>query len=295
MSEAEPILSKEELAAILAEAQSDAAERPPIAAAQRTNPFSRSLTTFAEEQSRLASTIHQRPIGFTLLRVESMPVAAFAASLSDSDRVFTLRIASSAGTGVVALGRSVLFGWLAMAFGAPPSLDLPIPQRRYTRVELRLLRRVAGELVRQLSKSMAECLPGECELGEVLEPDMLSGLASPRLLAAAFDVEGLGEPGRLRIAFPDAWIPNADQSMANQPIEGSVDPRALMQVPLELRAEAGVLELALHEVSRLRPGDVIPFDGHPGGRIVVRIAGKPRFKAVPGSAGSQAAIQIVSE
>jgi flagellar motor switch protein FliM len=295
MMEAEPILSKEELAAILAEEHADAVDRRPIAAAQRTNPFSRSLTIFAEEQSRLASTIHQRPIRFSLLRVESIPVAAFAASLGEWDRVFTLRIAASAGTGVVALGRSVLFGWLAMAFGAPPSLDLPIPSRGYTRVEIRLLRRLAEELVRQLSKSMQESLPGACEIAELLEPDMLSGLASPRLLAAAFDVEGLGEPGRLRLAFPETWIPDADQSMANQPIEGRVDPESLMNVPLELRAEAGVIEMALHEVGRLRPGDLIPFDGHPGGKIIVRVAGKPRFKAVPGSAGSQAAIQIVSE
>ena len=82
--EIEAILSKDELSAILTEQRFEDLDRPPIAAAHRTNPFSRALNAFAEEQSRLASTIHQRPIRFSLLRVESMPVAAFSASLGES-------------------------------------------------------------------------------------------------------------------------------------------------------------------------------------------------------------------
>ena len=68
-----------------------------------------------------------------------------------------------------------------------------------------------------------------------------------------------------------------------------------MEVPLEIRAEAGSVELPLQEVSRLKPGDVIPFESFANGRILVRVAGHPKFKAVLGSAGARAAIQIVSE
>ena len=292
----EPVLSKEELAAILVEARRDEADtRKPIVATHRPSPLSRALADFADEQSRLSSTIHQRPIRFSLSRLESMPVSEFGAMLTPNDRAFALRLPGASGVGVVTLGRSVLFGWLAMAFGAPANLDVPLPQRGYTRIEIRFLRRLVEELTRQLSTSLLGVLKVACALEDLIEPDLLHAFVAPRLLAAAFEVEGLGTPGRLRVGFPDAWIVTTEAPGPAQSVEQRIPATSLMDVPLEIRAEAGGVELTLQEVGRLRPGDVIPFDSCANGRILVRVAGHPKFEAVLGSAGLRAAIQIVSE
>lgn len=296
MTLAEPVLSKEELAAILAEAQTDETEtRRPIVATHRPSPLSRALVDFADEQSRLSSTIHQRPIRFKLSRLTSVPVSEFGAMLTPNDRAFALRLPGANGTGVVTLGRSVLFGWLAMAFGAPANLAVPAPQRSYTRIEIRFLRRLVEELTRQLSTSLLGVLKVACVLEDLIEPDLLHAFVAPRLLAAAFEVEGLGTPGRLRIGFPDAWIAPTETPDPAHSVGQRIAAASLMDVPMEIRAEAGGVELTLQQVGRLRPGDVIPFDSCSDGRILVRIAGHPKFEAVLGSAGSRAAIQIVSD
>jgi flagellar motor switch protein FliM len=294
MTEVEPQLTREELAAFLADPA--CADRPArrIPGTRRLRPVERALAEFAEEQSRLAATVHQRPIRFELLGCDSMPVGDFAAALADADRAFTLRIDGVRDVGAIVMGRTLLFGWLTMAFGSPANLSVPVPRRAYTRIELRVLRRLVGELVEQMNRSLAVMLPARCDVGEVLEPERLPERVSPRLLTAAFDVEGLGEPGRLRIGFPQSWIQDDEQTTPVRS-EARVDVGRLMEMPLEVRAEVGHAELPLRRLTALKPGDVIPIEGFAGGRILVRIADAPRFKAVRGSAGAQAAIRIVSE
>jgi len=294
MSQVEPILSREELAALLADPRlASERERAGVAPRRRRSPLARALAIFAEDQSRLAATVHQRPIRFELLRHGSMPVGEFAAGLIDEDRAFALKLAGMPGTGALVIGRSLLFGWLAMAFGAPPSLDVPIPRRAYSRIEARFLRRLAGELIRQLARSDSDALPGACEVGELVEPDLLTDLAAPRLFVASFEVMGLGEPGRLRFGFPETWIQGADHAAPSPEVAGPARSEHFMQMPVEVRAEIGCSRMPVGRLSGLKPGDVFPIDGFAGGEIRVRVAGVQKFTAVRGSVGKMAAIRIL--
>jgi flagellar motor switch protein FliM len=296
MSEAGAILTREELAAILGDSKLKAErDRLAVAATKRPRPFARALTAWADEQSRLVATVHQRPIHFELVRATTMPVAEFAAGLVLEDRAFALRLAGMRGAGAIAIGRSLLFGWLTMAFGAPPALDVPVPLRGYTRIETRFLRRLVEELVGQLGRSLADVLPGRCEVGELLEPELLPEFLAPRLYSAAFEVAGIGELGRLRIAFPESWIDEIERGAQLHNDEDTIGTEQLLNVPVELRAEVGRAELSIRQIGALEVGDEIPIDGYPDGTVLVRVAGKPRFKAVRGSAGTRAAIQIQAD
>ena len=295
MSEPQAILSREELAAILDDPRTRAGrDRLAIAETKRPRPFARALTAFAQEQSRLAATVHQRPIRFELIRGTPVPVAEFAANLLPEDRAFALRIPGLQGGGVLVISRPLLFGWLAITFGSPADLDVPIPVRRYTRIELRFLGRLVAELVAQLNRSLDELLPGRCEVGELLDPEVLPEVASPRLYAASFEVTGLGEPAQLRIAFPEAWIDEVERGGATQSESDRLDPENLLAVPVDLRAEVGKAQITLREASELQGGDEIVLEGEADGAVVLRVAGKAKFKAVRGHAGNRAAVRIVS-
>lgn len=294
MSSPEPILSREELEAILGEPDLASSPFRADAPRPRPRPFARALKNYGVDQGRLSSTTHQRPIDFELLQVTSIPVAEFAASLADEDRAFVLRFADGTGAGTIAIGRSLLFGWLSMAFGAPESLDVPVPGRSYSRIEARFLRRLAEEFVPNLVQSLGDLAPGHCRLAEMVEPEFLPEVTSPRLLAGAFEVTGLGEPGRLRIGFPDDWIDTAERGSKSAVERAQIEPGHLMEMPVLVQAEVGSAQLSLGTIASLQPGAVIPIDGHGEGSILVRIEGAPKFRAARGSAGLQAAVKVVS-
>ena len=58
-----------------------------------------------------------------------------------------------------------------------------------------------------------------------------------------------------------------------------------MEVPLDLRAEAGSVQMTLQQVSRLKPGDVLPFDGMRGGKILLRVEGSAQVHRRGGCLG----------
>ncbi len=62
--------------------------------------------------------------------------------------------------------------------------------------------------------------------------------------------------------------------------------------PLELIAELARCRLTLDEAATIAPGDVISFDLPPGEPIVVRMQGKPRFRAKLGTHGGRYALSI---
>jgi flagellar motor switch protein FliM len=292
MSAANPILSPEELGAILGEQLQGDLVRPSIEA--RPRPLARALAAFGDEQGRMSSTIHQRPIELQMLRCGSMPVGQFAASLLDEDRAFLLRLGTGAGAGAMVIGRSLLYGWLAMAFGAPTNLAVPVPINSYTRIESRFMTRLAEELVGQLRNSLGELAVAGCTLGEPVEPALLPERAAPRLIAASFEVRGIGEPGLLRIGFPDTWVDTVERSTDAPGGRDQINADRLLDMPLVLHAEVGAAELSLRRLTSLAPGDVIPIEGFPNGSVLVRIEDTPKFRAERGSAGPTAAIQIVS-
>ncbi len=289
----ENLLSREELDAILGNHEVGKDTERRRGDGWRRQPMARCLIAFAAAQSRIVSTLHQRPIDFTLLRMGSQPVADQLAAMTPEDRAFAVDFGKQLGRGCLGFSRSLAFGWLSMGLGAPSALPVIVPERSYTPIETRYLQRVANELLQELARALAPGFPIEPTLGEVLEPDYLAASIAPRLMAASFEVSGLGPPGRLRICLPLAWAEESTEAPQQRRVAwGGVTPAHLMDMSVELSAEIASAELSLERLARLRPGDLIPVQPGPDGTLLVRVQGKPRFRAVRGSAGGTAAIQI---
>lgn len=306
MSEANrAVLSREEIDAILASAsegaQGEEARFRPSAGATANpdfawTPLARALRSFGEEQARDLSSLYQRTLSFTLIDLRSLPAADFAASMVAHDGPLLLRFEPELGTGVLLVGRTLLYGWLTMSFGgyvvgAPPF----VPNRRPSRIETRFLVGVAAELSQLLERSLGSFGGARLVLGPMLEPELLPSQTAPRLLVASFDGRGFGNVARLRVALPEsafqperakkgpARAPSAMVSQLTQRLHG---------MPLRLRAEVGSAELPLGRLQSLRAGDVVPLRPASPGGVLLRVEDEAKFRGVPGVLGARAAVRI---
>lgn len=296
------LLSHDELEAILASVSKR--ERAPDgggasrrgSADLRSSALNRSLQEFADERSRLLSTLHQRAIGFAPLVSELLPSAEFVGAMNSLDRVALFEFLPDGEMGALLVGRSLLYGWLTMALGGPAGTPLAIPDRQYSPIEQRFLRGIAGELAKGLETCFSRLRPVEIRLRGLVEPHLVPGATSPRLWVASFAAEGFGDVARLRVGLPDAWVDALQRRPGGSDTRKPDDIRSrLLDMPLHLRAEIGSAELSLRRVAALQPGDVLEIDPVEGGDVLVRLEDRPKFRAIPGALGSALAVQLTEE
>jgi len=296
------ILSREELEALLsslAEA-SDAEERAltrrgPYHAgpSRKLAPFQRIAEEYAEEHGRALSTHYQIPLEFSVIACDLHSLRDFGASLLDIDLVAVARISPGGHWLYLSIGRTLFFAWLTLAYGARKGIPLcPIPDRPYTRIEESFYRRIAAEVLQLLGGVWRNRRPVEIELLDLVHPDMLPGEATEKHLTASFDITGLGDLSRLRIAVPANAVQRAESGEAHPLVSTATLKGPVLDTTVRVRVEAGVVEVPLQEVANLRVGDVLPIARTDGGELIVRVENEAKFRAIRGSLGERLAVQL---
>ena len=297
------LLSREELEALL-DAAADGALRAEQAARGsrrgarrrpgRLAPLLRVLDEFAEEQGRMLSTLHQLAISFAPVGWEELTPREFAASLLEHDRVAALELSPGGHRAYLLLGRGLLFGWLSLAFGSRrPEGARGAPDRAYTRIEERFLRRVAGELARQLERTWQPRHPLSARVIALEEPERIAEDPQGALLAVTFEVKGMGPLCRLRALLPPAAFDAAEAGApkSSEAASGSLG-EPLLEMPVGVHLEVGSLELSLAQIARLQPGDVLPLERSDPQALLLRVEDVPRFRAERGAVGARLAARI---
>ncbi len=300
MSEAEAreLLSREELAALLQELREDrgSARSFPDSSSGRLAPVSRLLGEFADQQSRALSTLHQRSIDLTLLDVAEVAMREFQATLLPVDRVIELELEPGGHRLYLLLGRSFLFAWLALAFGAKESTPVvSVPERHYTRIEERFMRRAAAELVRHLEATWSFRSPVQIRIVALVDPESLPP-ASSKWALASFDARGLGDLCRLRLLVDPGLYAAESESTADQGERAELAvavQQEVLEMPVRVRIEAGYAQVPLQQVANLQVGDVIPLERADRRGLVVRIEDEAKYLAVRGAVGARLAVQLV--
>ena len=157
-----------------------------------------------------------------------------------------------------------------------------------------MLRRLVGDWLSVIGAH----LPGDEERKpriRGIEPARALGdWPGARVVFWSVEVEGLGELGRLRLAWPlDALTRPVEPAKARGPAPGDPLHGLLLDAPVVLCAEVGTADVSLSRLAGLEVGDVLPIDVRDDGRLIVRIEGRPKFDAIRGAVGNRAAIQIV--
>jgi flagellar motor switch protein FliM len=248
----------------------------------------RSLQRFAAAQTRSLASCFQRPLEVRLLAVDEIRAGELAEILLPHERLVVF--GGSGGRGFVWIGRPLLFAWMRLAFGATRELRVdPLPDRPPTPIELRFLRRVANELLSHLAASLSP--GGAFEVQAIEDAATLHDLRSARLLVASFDVDGLEEIGRLRIALPRDLSGAGATTPADAGDDSALE-RAVLDASVSVTVEIGGVEMPLLAVANLAVGAVIPIEAPSDGHAVVRMDGTPKFLAQRGQLGSRLAVQV---
>lgn len=296
------VLSREELEALLTSlAEASRSEervlggrRPYRSATSRqVDPFNRIAQEYAEEHGRALSTYYQRPIEFSLISSEVYALGEFAGAMLDIDMVAVARVNPGGHWLYLLIGRTLLYAWLTLAYGARKGIPLcPIPDRPYTHIEESFYRRIAKDVLQQLTRVWSDPAPSAFELVDLVAPDMLPGEVTERHFAASFDVKGLDDICRIRLAVPTVAMETAGRSEAHPAVMASVLKGPVLDTAVRVRVEAGVAEVPLQTVANLRVGDVLPISRVEGDGLVVRVEDEAKFRAIRGSLGGRLAVQL---
>jgi flagellar motor switch protein FliM len=302
------LLSREELDAILSSADSLAAEEPSRLAAPfrsareraRSGPrfpeLHRAFGWVASRYGRDLASRHQRRIACELSGWEEMGTEEASQYLIESDRVVLFETRPTAATGFLLFSRPVLFGLLALSFGGRRVDRETVPARPYSRIEQRFLRWLAEGFLPMVESEIEPLRGVRFELGAVGGQAEILDRCTGSLLIATLDLSGLVPIGRIRIALPLVGLeapPTAKASERSSTDKAPASIETLVQeVGLDLRVELGSADITLRRLGELQPGDLIPLQPSDPDGYLVRVEGREKFTATPGSVGSRLAVQI---
>ena len=156
---------------------------------------------------------------------------------------------------------------------------------------MRLTQSLAGELAAQIHREVGLSMS---ILGAPGGPSATSPEAGD-VLRVVCRIEGLPVNASIVVSASAQALEHAakEQDGAPEPIQS--DPRvvdALLEVPMELRAELGRVSIGLRRVLLLRPGDVIHLKTATDDPLRVTVAGVEKFCGVPVVSRGQLSIEV---
>lgn len=255
--------------------------------------LARAVAQWATDQGRRLSSIYQTTIEFHLSQWEETTLGELAETIPPADMMAVLELGPPRGIGFLWLGRPLLFSLMTLSFGArTPKAAAPVA-RAYTRIERRFYRHQAESLVGSIDEAWADLVPARTRVLTVDGLERLYEDAHDRVLLATFEVRGLAEFGRLRLALPPAaFAPLAGNAGRVVPANQEEVTDAVLDTVVSLRVEAGGIDLSLSGLAALKVGEVLPIEAEREGSLIVHVEGRPKFRGQRGSVGGRLAIQI---
>ncbi len=296
------LLSRAEISALVDELararreEADAEQLPGLASAGSAGRHGRrilgeALERFGAEQARALSSRFQRAIDVRLLDLDEWKPSEWAEHLLEHERLVEFGVEKSPETGLLLIARPLLFSWMRIAFGARCERRVdPLPDRPPTPIERRFLLRIADEIVTRLGAATTP--PAALAVRGLVEPRQIRAARSAPRLVASFDISGLEEIGRIRIALPRSLEPRSSDSRAKADRFESALANNLLETFVPITARLGVSELALSRLAEIEVGSMIPVEVVPEGRVTLTVGGVVRFHGIRGQLGTRLAVQI---
>jgi len=268
--------------------------RAPPASSKADGELRLAVASCAQNWGRRMASSYQRRIECSLIGWEEIELADFAPAILDLDEAVCFSVSSE--TGFVLMARPLFTALLSLEFGAGGAAKAAVvPRRPYTGIERRLAGRLVRDLLGLLSESWRPRFGFEIQVAEVCGRERLLERASSRITLASFDVSALDVVGRIRIGLPSGPfrepVGPAPEAAAERGV-GKLE-RGMVEVPLTLRAELGALDMTLAQLARLRVGDELEFQPSTTDGLLIRVEGKPKFRAIAGRLGNRLAAQAV--
>ena len=209
-----------------------------------------------------------------------------------------------AGVAVLALDHRFAYSLIDRLLGGQgvPS----VPSRELSEIEASVLENRISSLLPDLQSAWQPLVPIRPRLEYCQRRDRTTAASIPpgMLVRVAFTTRIGGVEGQIQLAVPCLMLKSiGDRGARHHPFRS--EPRktpgrhatvrqALHGVPVSVSAEIGSASLPLPRVLGLKKGDLIRLDDRgPGDELYLKVAGKPKFRCLPGVVGKRFAVQVV--
>ena len=207
------------------------------------------------------------------------------------------------GAALISFDSTLVLSLVDGLLGGTGSAKVPIANRMFTSIEVRLMEKIVGDALQDLEKAWAPLYATHMSLLRMEMNPRLVNIVPPeyQIVTMSLKIQIDDVSGNMMFAVPFMTIdPIRDKLKTGMQFDlMAIDPQwsfrlssEMMEAPMEATVEMGNASITLRELLDLAPGDTIMLDQACSSEMVVKIEGVPKYFGIPGVKHGNKAIQI---
>ncbi|OQX20579.1 MAG: hypothetical protein BWK76_00755 [Desulfobulbaceae bacterium A2] len=193
------------------------------------------------------------------------------------------------------------FALVEIMLGAAAGSEATAMDRPLTTIELNVLRGLMAGACLDLQRAFRSLTDLSPSLLKVDNNSRMVNIIEPdgEVLVARFTIKVGGQQGDMRLIFPYVSLEPLREKFRNIASISSTSNtwtsillKAALEMPGEIRVRSGLLTMTIREVQEMRCGDVIPLTYNPDHPLAILVGDKPKFAAIPGERNGKKAVHI---
>ena len=322
----EPILSQEEINALMAALQSEMEEgdddssrmvsggsrvhvydflRPGKLSKDQIRTLEMMHESFGRNMQTSLSAYLRTQVNIELASVKEMMYADVAESLAPPVIPHILRLQPLPGSAILYIDSNIGFVMLDRLLGGPgTALKRPRP---LTEIEQTVFRRIIERMVQILEEEWNQVADLEAQFERIEQNPQFTQLVPPKDMTVVirFNVKLCSVLGRMSLCIPYSALEPVSSKLKAQlwfageqhkpdPLERETIKRRLESMRLPLIVELGTGRITIGDFLDLGVGDVVQLDTRVRDPLAIRIGRGVKFLGTPGRVGSRLAVELIS-
>ncbi len=207
------------------------------------------------------------------------------------------------GAALISFDSTLVMALVDSLLGGTGTNRISITNRIFTSIELRLMEKIAKDILQDLEKAWAPLYSTHMNLLRMEMNPRLINIVPPeyQIVTMSLKIQIEDISGNMVFAIPYMTIdPIRDKLKAGMQFDlMAIDPQwssrlssSIMEAPLEISVEMGNADITLRELLELAVGDTIMLDKPCSSELMVKVEGETKYWGIPGIRHGNRAIQI---
>ena len=207
------------------------------------------------------------------------------------------------GAALISFDSTLVLSLVDSLLGGSGNAKIPMANRMFTSIELRLMERIVSDALQDLEKAWAPLYATHMNLLRMEMNPRLLNIVPPeyQIVTMTLKIQIDDVSGNMMFAVPFMTIdPIRDKLKTGMQFDlMAIDPQwssrlssEIMEAPMETTVEMGNANITLRELLELAPGDTIMLDKASSSEMLVKVEGVPKYFGIPGIKHGNKAIQI---
>lgn len=207
------------------------------------------------------------------------------------------------GAALISMDSTLVLGLVDSLLGGNGTSKVSVANRMFTSIELRLMEKIASDMLQDLEKAWAPLYATHMNLLRMEMNPRLVNIVPPeyQIVTMSLKIQIEEISGNVVFAVPYMTIdPIRDKLKTGMQFDlMAIDPQwsnrlsaGIFQAPLELTVEMGNADITLRELLDLAPGDTIMLDKSCSSELTIKVEGMAKYFGIPGIYHGNKAIQI---